>query len=59
MKTKIHNWWTKPNPEGVSTQDAVFMFCFVIGMFLVLTNLGLWLMKPEQEWIGHLLFPFK
>lgn len=61
MINRLKKWkyrnWDEYNPEGVRGKDAFFMFCFVIGGFLLLTNLMLWLGKPEQSWIGDLLFP--
>ena len=59
MKEKIKRWWLQPNPEGVRNKDAVLIPLYMISLMLVLTNLGFWLAKPEQSWIGHLLFPFK
>ncbi len=59
MKEKLKNWWLKPNPEGVTMQDAVLIPVFTIGMMLIFMNLAFWLMKPEQAWIGEMLFPFK
>jgi len=58
-KEKLKKWWLTPNPEGVSMQDAVLVPVTMISIMLILMNLAMWLMKPEQSWIGDLLFPFK
>jgi len=59
FKQKLKDWWLEPNPEGVSMQDAVLVPVFAISMMLIFMNLAMWLVKPEQSWIGDLLFPFK
>lgn len=60
-KEKINNWWftvwEEYNEEGMRGKDAFFMVLFIVGMFLTLTNLMLWMIKPEQEWIGKILYP--
>lgn len=53
----IKHQWNTPNPEGVTGKDSFMAFWFVIIMFLILSNLIFWLDKPEQSWIGDLLFP--
>jgi len=59
LKVKIKEWWLTPNDEGVSMQDAVLVPVFAIGIMLIFTNLCMWLVQPEQSWIGDFLFPFK
>ncbi len=60
MKTKFKRWWYRvwlePNPEGVRGKDATLIFCFGIVMFVGLSNLALWISKPEQAWIGDIIF---
>ena len=58
-KSKFDKWWNEPNEEGVSTRDAVLVPTIMISMMLILINFSLWLMCPEQSWIGEMLFPFK
>ncbi len=41
MKNK-YNWWTKPNPEGVSNKDVVLVFLAGLGIFC--TMLGVYLL---------------
>ena len=55
----LKQFWLKQNTEGIRLKDAVLVPIIVIGMILILCNLALWIVKPEQSWIGNFLFPFK
>ena len=59
MIQKIKNWLNVPNEEGIDGKTCLIMMIMPVLMFLFFINLSLWMMKPEQEWIGRLLFPFK
>ena len=58
-KNKWYRFWNEPSPEGVSNKDGLMVTSIMIGMMLFFINLGLWCAKPEQSWIGELLFPMK
>ena len=59
FKNRWDRFWNEMNPEGVTNKDGIFMFIFVIGTTLFFSNLAMWLSKPEQSWIGDILFPMK
>lgn len=54
LKYKI---WNEPNPEGLRGKDIFFLFVFFFTFYFVMSNLVLWLDKPEQEWIKYVIYP--
>ena len=58
-KNKWDKFWNEPSPEGVSNKDGILVSFTALGMMVILINLSLWLSKPEQSWIGDILFPMK
>lgn len=61
MKERLKKWkyrvWDEYNPEGIRGKDAFCIILFFIVATLSMMNLMLWLDKPEQLWIGKMLFP--
>lgn len=59
MKNTIYKYWNEHNQEGLRRKDCFYAICFVLTFLIVFANLTLWLSKPEQDWIGKLIFPLK
>ena len=56
---KLNKKMNKPNPEGITSWDALLMTCVPVGVFIILLNLGIYVANHPDvaEKIAKFIFP--